>query len=425
MKGKNPGLLDGLGQTERTLPKGWRMCPFGEAAAIAEGQVDPREEPWASMIHIGPENVEAGTGRLLQCQRASDLGLISGKYLFKTGNIVYSKIRPYLRKSVFVDFDGLCSADMYPLTAKPGIDAGYLHAFTLCEEFTAQATSEQARTGIPKLNRQQLNRIAMPLPRLPEQQVIGKAFLTLRSSLEVQEKIVAGLRELKAATMAKLFREGLRGERRKQTEIGEIPKSWEVVPCESICETISVGIVVTPAKYYVARGIPCFRSFNVREDRLVDNDLVFISPESHELHAKSRLSTGDVLVVRTGYPGTSCVVPPQFEGANCIDLIFARPTKAVLSFFLSRYLNSAEGKKQVAMAQGGLAQQHFNVGALRRTMIALPSSGEQRNICQVGLSLDLRIESAERSLLSLRTLFSSTLHLLMTGQVRVPVGKGA
>ena len=107
------------------LPSDWQAVTFGEAVTIAQGQVNPTEEPYASMLHVGPECVEPGTGRLMIRQVARETRLKSGKYLFQPGDIVYSKIRPYLRKSILADFEGICSADMYPLTARPGFDAGF------------------------------------------------------------------------------------------------------------------------------------------------------------------------------------------------------------------------------------------------------------------------------------------------------------
>lgn len=78
------------------LPEGWDLFYFGEIAKVGSGQVDPKQEPYASMIHIGPENIESGTGRIVSPQRCSDLGLISGKYEFDEKAVIYSKIRPHL-----------------------------------------------------------------------------------------------------------------------------------------------------------------------------------------------------------------------------------------------------------------------------------------------------------------------------------------
>jgi type I restriction enzyme, S subunit len=167
------------------VPRSWDVVPFGRVVDIAEGQVDPRAEPYTSMLHVGPEDVEEGTGRLLTPRIARDLALISGKYAFQSGDIIFSKIRPYLRKSVLADFKGICSADMYPLRPKPNFEGRFVHALTLSPNFTAQAVSQQDRTGIPKLNREQLRNIYVPQPSESEQQEIGRLFATIDRRLVI------------------------------------------------------------------------------------------------------------------------------------------------------------------------------------------------------------------------------------------------
>jgi len=80
------------------IPMDWERKPFSELGVIASGLVDPREEPYCQMQHVGPENIEKDTGRILETQSASELGLISGKFYFDSNSIVYSKIRPNLNK---------------------------------------------------------------------------------------------------------------------------------------------------------------------------------------------------------------------------------------------------------------------------------------------------------------------------------------
>jgi len=169
-----------------------------------------------------------------------------------------------------------------------------------------------------------------------------------------------------------------------------------------------------------------FLRFNIREDRLVPNDLVYISPEANESKlAKSKLRADDVLIVRTGYPGTSCVVPIEYDGANCIDLVFARPHKNILrSSFLSRFLNSNEGKKQALKSKTGLAQQHLNVGAVKKTWGPVPTLSEQDRIVEILTNIDRKLLSEENRQRSLSVLFQSLLSSLMTGKVRVPLNIG-
>ena len=89
--------------------------------------------------------------------------------------------------------------------------------------------------------------------------------------------------------------------------------------------------------------------------------------------------TGDVLIVRSGNPGTSCVVPPEYDGCNVIDLIIAHPmTDKVLPEYLCAFTNMPHGKNQIDAQQRGVAQKHFNVGMYNNLKLILPSIEKQR-----------------------------------------------
>lgn len=277
------------------------------------------------------------------------------------------------------------------------------------------------KTTVPILNKTNFGNFELNLPQLPEQKNIAHILSTVQRAIEAQERIIATTTELKKALMQKLFTEGLRGEPQKQTEIGPVPKSWEVVPCEEVCEKITVGIVVKPSSYYVPDGVPAFRSQNVREDRLQLEPMVYISQEANVGPvSKSKLSAGDVLIVRTGYPGTSCVVPPEFDGSNCIDLVIVRPDSSKLrGHFLSRFFNSDAAKLQVLAGKIGLAQQHFNVGAVKRTLIPIPPKSEQDEIISSLELIDRKLDQANSKRNALQDLFRTLLHELMTAKIRV------
>ena len=182
---------------------------------------------------------------------------------------------------------------------------------------------------------------------------------------------------------------------------------------------ITVGIVIRPAQYYVASGIPALRSANIREDGINTMNLVFISSRSNDQLAKSQLRSGDVVTVRTGYPGTSTVVPPEFSGANCIDVLISRPSEGLRSQFLATWINSPFGKNQVLRKQGGLAQQHFNVGELRDLIIPLPSLEEQDAIVSILSASEARIAKERNLARKCHTFKQGLQHDLLTGIRRV------
>ena len=119
------------------VPEHWEIARFSRQISIAEGQVDPTVEPYASMPLIAPNHLEARTGRLLNQETASEQGAISSKYLCRAGDVIYSKIRPALAKVVVAPTDCLCSADMYPLSPRHSLQANYLFWLLLSKAFTA------------------------------------------------------------------------------------------------------------------------------------------------------------------------------------------------------------------------------------------------------------------------------------------------
>jgi len=151
-------------------------------------------------------------------------------------------------------------------------------------------------------------------------------------------------------------------------------------------------------------------------------DLVFISDESNALLSKSIVRTGDVVTVRTGYPGTSCVIPSHLDGANCVDLIISRPTAEIAPAFLSLWINSPFGRDQILRLQGGLAQQHFNVGELKTLLIARPDKDEQVRIVEQIVTLDSCISLEVETQAKLSRLKSGLMTDLLTGRVRVSEG---
>jgi len=162
--------LAGLG-----LAPHWRVVHFGTLTRLAAGQVDPRSDGYSAMTHVGPENIESGTGFVHAVRSAGELDMISGKYEFDEQAIVYSKIRPNLNKVCVPGFRGLCSADCYPIwiASKTDVDRDFLLYYMLSELFVRQAIAVSRRTGMPKVNRPDLAKIRVVLPPKAEQERIA------------------------------------------------------------------------------------------------------------------------------------------------------------------------------------------------------------------------------------------------------------
>ncbi len=260
-------------------------------------------------------------------------------------------------------------------------------------------------TGVPGLNRDKVYREAALIPPLDEQRRIAEVLRSADDALEAQ----AAVRDQLEVTFSQLVHECFSCD-------------WPRVALGEVCESIQVGIVVRPASYYVSEGgIPALRSLNVGENWLDLENLVYISDQGHKLNGKSSLRPGDVVTRRTGEPGKSAVIPPGFpKGLNCIDIIFSRPKEVLRPEFLSFFMNSDVAKRQVLGMQGGLAQQHLNVGEMKKIKVPMPPLNDQDHVVLTLSDVwrQFQVEGeAVRGQASLKNALAAD---LLSGRVRVP-----
>lgn len=213
----------------------------------------------------------------------------------------------------------------------------------------------------------------------------------------------------------------------KKTKMGWIPEEWNCVKAEFLSRRITVGIVVKPARWYSNQGIRAFRSLNVARTRVLDNNWVYITKEGHGLNKKSSVRSGDLLIVRSGEPGICCVVPPEFDGCNCIDLIILTPKSEIAhASFLCEFVNSSYGRGQVLKQQAGLAQKHFNVKECRSLYCTLPPLVEQKKIAEILSTWDEASEKMRKLIDAKKRLKKALMRQLLMGKKRLTgFGKSA
>jgi type I restriction enzyme S subunit len=189
---------------------GWVEKPLGEVCAITSTLVDPRKKEFLDLTHVGAGNIESKTGVFVDLKTARAEGLISGKFLFDESMVLYSKIRPYLMKVARPDFDGLCSADMYPLAPLPNeITRDYLFHLLLSKRFTDYAIQGSARAGMPKVNREHLFEFKVWLPDVKKQKELAAKLDELHEESQrlesVYQRKLAALEALKKSLLHQAF----------------------------------------------------------------------------------------------------------------------------------------------------------------------------------------------------------------------------
>lgn len=276
------------------------------------------------------------------------------------------------------------------------------------------------KTTIPNLSGARLKQLLIPIPPPPDQRTIAAVLSKIQAAVEVQDRIVTTLKELKAATMAKLFHEGLRGERLKQTEIGEIPESWKVVRLDSLADLVSGG---TPSKARLEwwkGSIPWASPKEMKQPRLLDTQ-DHITEEAIEngsrlVPAKTIFVVIRGMILAKVVPVAITEVPMAFNQ----DMKAAIPKSTVDADFLFYAICSRTEALSKAISTSAHGTRRMGTASVEELLIPLPTGKEeQRSIARTLRCLEEAEEIASKKRNELKALFSSMLHLLMTGQVRV------
>lgn len=367
------------------------------AVRLPKGQVNPSREPYSSMILIAPDHIEERTGRLLDKVTAADQNAISGKYLFKAGDIIYSKIRPYLRKAILADFDGLCSADMYPLTAAPGVSPRFMLAVLLGHSFSTFAEAVSARSGIPKINRAELAEYQFPLPPPAEQRAIAAVLSDVDSLIEALEKLITKKRDIKQATMQQL----LTGKKRLSGFSGE----WEIKTLGELEQSRAIklfrGKVISqkdiarnPGAYPIySSSVHANGLFGYYGNYMFDEELITWSVDGggHFFYRpKHKFSVTNVCgYIRVLFPSLSC----RFLAYTLQEL----HSHKVFDYTMKAHPSVIRGEYSVA----------------------LPSTAEQKAIAAVLSNMDAEIVALERRLDKTKQIKQGMMQQLLTGRIRL------
>ncbi|HCS3211109.1 TPA: restriction endonuclease subunit S [Shigella flexneri] len=150
------------------LPEGWEWCRIGNIVNIKSELVSPKD--YLNLYQVAPDIIEKGTGRVISKRTVKESGVKGPNSRFYKGQIVYSKIRPSLSKVFLAEYNGLCSADMYPLDCY--INPNYLLKYILSIPFLMQVKKAENRIKMPKLNSDSFYNIIVAIPPYTEQQAI-------------------------------------------------------------------------------------------------------------------------------------------------------------------------------------------------------------------------------------------------------------
>ena len=300
----------------------------------------------------------------------------------------------------------------------------WLFHFFQTSKYRTLISSEAAGININNLRAEHLLDLYIPLPPTPELNRLVAKIEALqarsRKAREALDAIPLLLEQFRQSVLAAAFRDDLtaewrekysdiepasvlleriRQERRRKWEdanphkkyvepepvddsdLPELPMTWRWAGFAECTWEITVGHVGSMKHRYIADGIPFLRSQNVRPMKYDPASLVFIPAEFDAELRKSRLSGGEILIVRSGANvGDCCVYPYEAGLANCSDVVISRPLEGLLADFGALFINTPDAQTTLGLRTVGNAQAHFNIGAMKTTAFPLAPVEEQREI---------------------------------------------
>ena len=404
-------------------PDGWEQTTLGAVATLAGGTTPSKSEegywtdgsiPWATPSDI--TSLPNGKARISATEvSVTDRALKECSLTLNPPSTVLMTSRATIGYAALNDVPMATNQGFITFRCGERTDPEFLlHWLTAKRDFLVAAaggsTFKELSRGTAKL-------LPILLPPLDEQRRIAEVLRSVDDAIAASEDVGEHHRALKTHLAVFAFSHGLRGAETCETEIGPIPAHWRFARLEEVTHNVGVGIASSATHAYVAAGTPLLRNQNIKAGHLDLSDLLYVSDDYDASYASKRVKTGDVITMRTGYPGASAVIPDELNGCQTFTTLISRPDQRIIQpRFLCEWINSPTGMREVSKRQAGGAQQNLNAGALKLLPVPVPPLEEQAEIAALLDSFPFN-DGALATILAVRDSLRAD---LLSGRVRVP-----
>ena len=336
----------------------------------------------------------------------------SAKSHFYPSDVLYGKLRSYLDKAVIAEMEGICSTDILVVTANPNAIPRFLVYLLHTHSFISHATSTSTGVNHPRTSWNSLGKFTFALPPLPEQRAIASVLGAIQEAKIARQKEIALERERKAALMDYLFSHGTKGEPRKQTEIGEIPESWEVVEIGDIGNVVTGNTPKTTVPEYYGGPHMFISPGDITEAQYITKTNKYVSDRG--LKVLRPLPRDAVLVVCIGATIGKTAMTSTDQSVTNQQINAVVPNEKAFPHYIyyaltnrSPYLPSLAGRAAIPIVKKSI---------FAKFPIPLPSLSEQLSIAESLQAFDEKIAALKQETAPLDELFHAMLEELMTGQ---------
>lgn len=404
------------------IPGHWKSVPFRRIAKVQCNLVHPFDN--LEMLQISPDSIEKDSGKIIKIKTVAEANIDSDNHRFYKGQILYSKIRPLLNKVTIAPEDGLCSADMYPISTEEKTE--FIKYYMLSKAFLSSVKNIVAdRVKMPKINQDELKETRFVIPPLSEQEAIVTYLDTKVAKIDeyisIAEKKIAALEELKQTIIAEAVTRGIHKDVPMKYSgvkwIGMIPEHWTV--CKMRKSIYEINIKNNPIKTTQILSLTNKQGVIPYEDKGNQGNKAKEDISSYKIAFKDNIIMNSMNVI-IGSVGLSnyegCVSPVYYvygirEGTDKHFINYI----CQLSFFQKELRRFAKGILEIRL--------RVSSKDIQNTYIALPSLPEQQEIVTY---LDSKVASinqfcqAERSQIEkLKEYKQRLISDVVTGKVKV------
>ena len=379
----------------------WKKRPITEIAELAQKRPHGNETICVDLEHVSPY-----TGQLLGGLAVS--GDEVSKLRFNRDDVLFAKLRPYLKKAWLSDREGICSSEFWVFKAKKDFgDPAFIQQFVLSESFL-QACAASSGSKMPRADWSYVETIKFPLPPLAEQRKIAEILRTWDEAIETAEAELKAKQERKRGLMDKLIDGGSAhlapGSGRTKYRLKEI------------ASMASGGTPKTSVPQYFGGNIPWVSISDMTAgSSYIYESKTYITEEGLSNSSARIFNKGTVLFAMYASIGECRIAGLDLTTSQAILGIIPKPTirSEYLYYYLCRIKESAKSHGQTG------TQANLNKGIVGDFEIPLPSLGEQDQILEILKAADSEIENSAKLADSLRSQKRGLMQKLLTGEVRV------
>ncbi|WP_252504440.1 restriction endonuclease subunit S [Sporosarcina sp. Marseille-Q4943] len=378
----------------------WMAYNWSETVDISTNMVDPRKDIYDDLFHVGPGNIESFSGKLLDnVKKVKEENLISGKFHFKSGDIIYGKINPQLAKYTIAEVEGLASADAYILNARNGVSQNFFFTILQSKDFYKYSVSVSSRTGMPKINRNELNQYQYFAPLFKEQQKIGEFFKQLDQMITLEQRKLEKTKALKSAYLAEMF--PAEGERVPKRRFAGFTGEWEERRLGNHTKLITKG--TTPKNMSQTGNVNFIKIENIVAGQIIP--ALKISNYEHENYLKrSVLEENDILISIAGTLGRTAIVDSKLLPANTNQALAIIRGYDYETKFLLTALSGPVVTKYIKSNPTIGAQPNLSLEQISNMEVATPNKEEQKLIGEFFEKLDDKINNQQKVLSKLKAM---------------------